>query len=922
MSDDPQGTEDSLQQALNAVAHADRSEQIERIVAEHPVLATEEYLTRLDRRIDDIEKTGKGDWWSLTRARLLLGACGDGALDDALFRCRTRDLLPLGPDDVRRRVDGAPELLTEHADEQLNYWASQERSANNEQSATQIELRRGLLRELAAQRSTALVEEAMAQEQEFHRSGSRDALDQALATRLYLLRDPGAPFVSTECRAAHAQAVSRMLQARFRVAGAFQDIEDAITVAEQGLAAFPPVHPLRGVLLTELGNALNIRYRELHAPADISRAIEVFEEVAALPDLPTPDPDDRVTPKVNLSTALLDRYYACKTVADLDRSVQLMREVEKDTPHASGRRLSRIGNLAAALYHVFREKDDRAALRQAIALQREVAETKDSVFRLHALTALARSLDAAAQIGEAAPEDAATLFREVSRTGLKINIDAAMWAGMTWGDNSWSRDSWDAAAEAYGNCAKGARLLFERQGGESGQMIRLSQFRDVAPRAAFALARVGRVDDAAVAFELSRAQLLVQAIERGQTLRRAPALDVGEQTGGSSSTAATRRAFDINDIKAAAGDAPLLYVFYTDRGGAALIVRRDKVVCVELPQLDTKKVENKVSFFRAGQTSPDQNDLYEAVETTTRWLWDAVMGPALEALDGVDAAVVIAGGLLGLLPLHAAWTPDADRPGGRRYALDGTIFSYAPSARALHLSGKSALSAVDALTKGLIVANPSPVSAKALPFAEEEADAVKWHFPQARELLGKQASLGQISQALSTAQFAHLACHGVADLHTPVNSGVIVGGGTLSVRDIRDLHVNARLAVLSACETAVAGTDLPDEIIALPTALLQAGVSGVTGTLWPVPDDTTAMLMAEFYRRMRREKQSPASALRGAQQWLRDTTNADKAHFFETGAGDWLPPKAAQRLGAALDAKAEYAYVHPLYWAAFTHAGL
>ena len=38
-----------------------------------------------------------------------------------------------------------------------------------------------------------------------------------------------------------------------------------------------------------------------------------------------------------------------------------------------------------------------------------------------------------------------------------------------------------------------------------------------------------------------------------------------------------------------------------------------------------------------------------------------VMGPVLGHLGQTAELVVVAGGLLGLLPLHAAWTPDSSR---------------------------------------------------------------------------------------------------------------------------------------------------------------------------------------------------------------------------------------------------------------------
>lgn len=111
----------------------------------------------------------------------------------------------------------------------------------------------------------------------------------------------------------------------------------------------------------------------------------------------------------------------------------------------------------------------------------------------------------------------------------------------------------------------------------------------------------------------------------------------------------------------------------------------------------------------------------------------------------------------------------------------------------------------------------------------------------------------------------------------------------MRLEQIRALRSRARLVVLSACETAAPGTPLPDEVVALPTGLLQAGAASVIASLWSVPDQATTMLMAEFYRRLCREHQAPALALRDAQTWMRDTSDAEKADAWERGAGDWLP---------------------------------
>ena len=57
-----------------------------------------------------------------------------------------------------------------------------------------------------------------------------------------------------------------------------------------------------------------------------------------------------------------------------------------------------------------------------------------------------------------------------------------------------------------------------------------------------------------------------------------------------------------------------------------------------------------------------------------------------------------------------------------------------------------------------------------------------------------------------------------------------------------------RLVVLSACETGLYDIrSSPDEFVGLPGTFIALGAAGVLGTLWPVSDAATALLIARFY---------------------------------------------------------------------------
>jgi CHAT domain-containing protein len=159
----------------------------------------------------------------------------------------------------------------------------------------------------------------------------------------------------------------------------------------------------------------------------------------------------------------------------------------------------------------------------------------------------------------------------------------------------------------------------------------------------------------------------------------------------------------------------------------------------------------------------------------------------------------------------------------------------------------------------------------------------------------------------------------------------------LTLGNLLELRLSGvHLVVLSACETGIPGTDLPDEVIGLPAGLTQAGVAGVVASLWSVRDRSTMLLLVRFYDLWRLEGLVPPEALRRAQIWVRDTTNKEKADYFSQfvpaltgaaagGAPNDASPAVAQ--GLYLELMLDYEpdqrdFAHPYHWAAFGFTGI
>src|SRR5690606_15181428 len=91
------------------------------------------------------------------------------------------------------------------------------------------------------------------------------------------------------------------------------------------------------------------------------------------------------------------------------------------------------------------------------------------------------------------------------------------------------------------------------------------------------------------------------------------------------------------------------------------------------------------------------------------WCWTAGMGTLLDRLTdlGIDRFTLVPCGWLGILPLHAAWTPDPALRAGRRYADEIALVTYAPNALARAAAAERARER-PLLTSVVVVDNPDP----------------------------------------------------------------------------------------------------------------------------------------------------------------------------------------------------------------------
>ncbi|MDX9697748.1 MAG: CHAT domain-containing tetratricopeptide repeat protein, partial [Bacteroidales bacterium] len=101
--------------------------------------------------------------------------------------------------------------------------------------------------------------------------------------------------------------------------------------------------------------------------------------------------------------------------------------------------------------------------------------------------------------------------------------------------------------------------------------------------------------------------------------------------------------------------------------------------------------------------------------------------------------------------------------------------------------------------------------------------------------------------------------------------------GWLNTADIYNLHLNAGLTVLSACNTGSGTLRKGEGVMSLARGFLYAGCPSIIMTLWEVEDNSGTKIMSTFYQHLRKGK-SKDEALRLAKLDYLQNANSRLAH--------------------------------------------
>ena len=237
-----------------------------------------------------------------------------------------------------------------------------------------------------------------------------------------------------------------------------------------------------------------------------------------------------------------------------------------------------------------------------------------------------------------------------------------------------------------------------------------------------------------------------------------------------------------------------------------------------------------------------------------RTLYDVLFGSIADLLQGNEVMFVPEGPLC-LAPYAAFMEPNS------KYLCEAFRIRVIPSLTSLKLITDCA-DDYHRKTGALLVGDPwvqGVTKLEELPFAREEVEMIA-RMLRTAPLTGRQATKDKVLKRLSSVALVHIAAHGSMKTgeislapNSPKSSATLNSLQTpdffLTMKDVLDVQIRARLVVLSRCHGAC-GKIKAEGVVGIARAFLGAGARSVLVSLWAIDDKATLEFMKNFYRHL------------------------------------------------------------------------
>ena len=153
-------------------------------------------------------------------------------------------------------------------------------------------------------------------------------------------------------------------------------------------------------------------------------------------------------------------------------------------------------------------------------------------------------------------------------------------------------------------------------------------------------------------------------------------------------------------------------------------------------------------------------------------------------------------------------------------------------------------------------------------------------------LIGEHATKNEVLKRLSSVALVHIAAHGrmetgeiaLAPNPSPRSRTPVEEDFVLTMRDVLNAEMRARLVVLSCCHSA-RGEIKAEGVVGIARAFLGAGARSVLVSLWAIDDEATMEFMKIFYQHLVKGE-SASAALNQAMKSMRESDEFSAVDYW------------------------------------------
>ena len=296
---------------------------------------------------------------------------------------------------------------------------------------------------------------------------------------------------------------------------------------------------------------------------------------------------------------------------------------------------------------------------------------------------------------------------------------------------------------------------------------------------------------------------------------------------------------------------------------------------VECEDRSLELARDKTSVVKRPPQDDRQTQYLHLQKRALCTLHDTIIDPIQDLFSGSEL-VFIPEGPLCLAPFAAFMSPDS------KYLCESFSIRVAPSLTSLKMIAQCP---VDYHHKSgvLLVGDPcveDVTNLEPLPCAREEVNMIG-EMVGSTPLVGRQATKDEVLRRLGSVALVHIAAHGnieTGEIALAPNSTCGEADFILTMKDVKQVQLRARLVVLSCCHSA-RGEIKAEGVVGIARAFLGAGARSVLVSLWAIDDKATLEFMKNFYQHLVAGK-SASEALNRAMNCMRESTEfSDVTHW-------------------------------------------